>query len=54
MKYIKISNLLSLLSISTLLACGEARRVISEDGEVYTVKRNDYYKNGKNISKNTR
>jgi len=50
MKKIKISNLLALLLVSTLLACGGSQRVISEDGKVYTVKDNDYYKNGKNIS----
>lgn len=48
----KTIKLLGVLAITMLVSCGSSERVITNDGEVYKVKGNNFYNNGKEVTDN--
>lgn len=46
----KLLRLFTLFITLAFYACGSSQKVISEDGEVYTVKNDNYFKNGKDVT----
>ena len=48
----KALKLIGIFTISLFVSCGSTERVITNDGEVYKVKGNNFYKNGTEVTDN--
>ena len=48
----KALKLIGIFTITLFVSCGSTERVITNDGEVYKVKGNNFYKNGTEVTDN--
>ncbi len=46
----KLKRIIPFLIAATVMSCGSSERVIMADGSVYTLKKNSYYKKGKDVT----